>query len=47
MADEHGGALIDRFRCLFLVRAIGLNSCLIFDEHAGARKLVLSGYCCE
>jgi hypothetical protein len=47
VVDEDRGALIDRFRCMFLGRAIGLSSGLIFDEHAGVRKLVLSNYFCE
>jgi hypothetical protein len=48
VANEDGGAWIDRLRGLFLGRAIfWLSTFLIFEEHVGVRKLVLSGYLCE
>ncbi len=45
--DEHRGAWIDRLGGLFLGRNFWLNSFLIFEEHVGVKKLVLSGYLCE
>ncbi len=47
VADERGGAWIDRWRSCFLRGNFWLSGCLIFEEHVGVRKLVLSGYLCE
>ncbi len=48
VADEYSGAWIDRLGGLFLRGGnFWLNSCLIFGEQVGVRKLVLSGYLWE
>jgi hypothetical protein len=46
-AEEHEGAWIDGFRCLFLIERGGGVVVGSFDEHVGERKLVLPGYFCE